>query len=102
MSYTAMPATSRSPSNALLEGLLLVAGRTMRVSGGRLDIRHACVERRISHLNLYPAKKRGPRVDNVRLDRGQAITAPGCAHIFPYRRHRRLQEGTSSFPCPLD
>jgi isocitrate dehydrogenase kinase/phosphatase len=68
---------------ALLAELCAVAGRTVRVEGDDVVVRHAYVERRVTPLNLY-LREAGPEAAlAAALDYGQAVRDLAAANIFP-------------------
>lgn len=68
---------------ALLEELLEVAGRTVQVEDGRVIIRHAYVERRVTPLDVYLQQASPADADAAIIDYGRAIKDLAAANIFP-------------------
>ena len=66
---------------ALLAELLRDAGRTVRVEGDRVIVRHLYTERRVTPLNLYIRDHADDAADAV-LDYGNAIKELAAANIF--------------------
>jgi isocitrate dehydrogenase kinase/phosphatase len=68
---------------ALLEDLLLAAGKTVRLEGDDVVIGHAYVERRIRPLNIFFAESGAIQSAAAARDYGQAIKDLAVSNIFP-------------------
>ncbi|MFZ5624239.1 MAG: bifunctional isocitrate dehydrogenase kinase/phosphatase [Gemmatimonadota bacterium] len=66
----------------LLEALLAEAGRTVRVEGDLVILRHLYVERRVVPLNLYLRHAGPDEARRVIVDYGNAIKDLAAANIF--------------------
>ena len=86
-------------SSDLLEELLAEAGSTVQVSGDKVVIDHAYIERRVRPLNLYIKEVNDAEALAAILDYGQAIKDLAHTNIFPgdlllknfgVTRHRRV------------
>ena len=66
----------------LLEYLLRVAGRTVRVAGDRVVVRHVYTERRVTPLNLFLNTAGEAAARDAVLDFGNAIKDLAAADIF--------------------
>lgn len=68
---------------ALVEDLLLAAGKTVRLEGDDVVIAHAYVERRIRPLNIFFAEADATQNAAAARDYGQAIKDLAVSNIFP-------------------
>jgi isocitrate dehydrogenase kinase/phosphatase len=66
----------------VLEELLVECGRTVRVEGERVIMRHLYTERRVTPLNLYLRQADEAHGIDAVLDYGQAIKDLAAANIF--------------------
>jgi isocitrate dehydrogenase kinase/phosphatase len=66
----------------LLEDLLATCGRTVRVDGHRVVVRHLYTERRVTPLNLYLKQASPEEAQRAALDYGTAIKDLAGADIF--------------------
>jgi len=67
----------------LLAELLSTAGRTVRVDGDRVVIRHLYVQRRVRPLDLYLPSVDPASARRAALDYGQAIRELAATNVFP-------------------
>ena len=70
-------------SPALLDRLLAEAGEAVRVVDGRVAIRHAYIERRVTPLDLYLREADDGAASAAALDYGSAIKDLAASNIFP-------------------
>jgi isocitrate dehydrogenase kinase/phosphatase len=94
----------------LLETLLKEAGRTVRLSGTDVVIRHAYVERRVTPLDLYLQNAAEAEAAAAVADFGEAIRDLAVSNIFPgdlllknfgVTRHGRVVFYDYDELCPL-
>jgi len=70
-------------SDALLDELLDVAGRTVHLDGNRVVVDHCYVERRVTPLDLYVREEPEAKARAALLEYGNAIKDLARTNIFP-------------------
>lgn len=70
-------------SDDLLNELLTVAGKTVRLEGNSVVISHAYIERRVIPLDIYIREAHLEAAKDAMIDYGQAIKDMAANNIFP-------------------
>ena len=70
-------------SEELLEQLQTVAGKSVKIDGQHVVVKHAYVERRVTPLNIYLNCADDNRARAAVIDYGQAIKDLAATNIFP-------------------